>query len=264
MMQHNHSMDIPYLRVQLGLTQQQLADSLGISRSLVAMAETNRRSLPRKAMPLVLGMHRLAAKMPLRREINVKRGRAGTRVYNRVHRSSRLTSLRKAPIVLPNTVTEQRQHGPIKYATVQLGTRPFNVHLLNCLEDCEALLDNMLMQKERTAFQLQYLQMEAGLAEEKGRELTGRLTLLCALLRVGQQNVLKYPESPNRKKWEIKNAKLYYQKLLLEQQMEAFNAAAALQRERNINITEGRLQLLDRFIGTVRQRMEELHSFADF
>jgi len=52
------------VRVHIGLTQQQLANSLGISRSTLALAETGRRPMPVSAEPMLLEMRAIATAMP--------------------------------------------------------------------------------------------------------------------------------------------------------------------------------------------------------
>ena len=250
MIKNYSSTHIASIRVLLGITQQQLANSLGVSRSLVAMAETNKRALPSAALPLLKGMNQIAATIP--EPVNTRRTAYR---YNRVRHSTRTESLRGARVAA-STLATKWQPAMTSYNKPLQEQNNYSIGLLKTKGDCEQLLNSLLIQKAGRHHELQFLQLERETAAAKGTELSAQLLVVNALLEAGQRLVSTYPQSPAIKKWELRNAKYHYKKLLLEHKMENFTEASLLQRELRINITEKRLLETDRVIDAVSRQME--------
>jgi DNA-binding XRE family transcriptional regulator len=254
MIKDHSSPHIAAVRVLLGITQQQLANSLGVSRSLVAMAETNRRALPATALPLLKGMKQIAATIP---EPVYTRGSSRTaHRYNRVRHSARTNRFREVMVGTGNSTTKWQQPSMAAYNQPEPPHYNYSTALLKDRHNCQELLNNLLIQKAFGQQQLQYLCLERETAGTRSLELAGKLERVNALWQAGQQLVSQYPQSPAMKKWLLRNAEYHYKKLLLEHKMENFTAVALLQRELRINIMEKRLVETERVIDTVSRRME--------
>jgi len=257
-----HLPDIAGMRLLLGLTQQELANSAGISRSALALAETGRRPMPAVVQPLLRQMMVIAATMPdAGTSRRVKRpGKQPRRTNNRVCNSTRLYTVTKKRIVTaqPSTSTSCTRKAMTTYTSRSTPISNFSTHLLQSASDCRQLLDSSAIKKARLQGWLAYRQLEARAAVTRGQELSVQLTLVNTMLQVNQALIEKYPYAASKRKLEHRNAKLHCKRLVLEDRLEHFDAAAMLLREYNINVLVKQLELLEELISGVEKRKVEL------
>ncbi|RYY44409.1 MAG: XRE family transcriptional regulator, partial [Chitinophagaceae bacterium] len=86
-MKRNAPSAFAFMRIELGLTQQQLADDCGISREAVAMAERGHRPMPQRAADYLRQMAALTKQMPLPAQVYRRKRASVASVrapYNRV------------------------------------------------------------------------------------------------------------------------------------------------------------------------------------
>jgi len=245
-----------YVRVHIGLTQQQLANSLGISRS--TLAETGRRPMPASAEPMLLEMRAIAQAMPGPAGI-YKRNRKNNRVTNQ----ARLHTLTKKPFVTAQPVKSGSctQPAMTRYPSRANRTSAFSTHLLRHT-DCQTLLNELPIKQDRMRSQLAYLQLETRAAVNRGQELQAQLYCVHTMLQVNRELIEKYPFATGKRKWEHRNAKLHCRRLLLEDRLEHFDAPAMLLREYNINVMIKQLALLEQLVNAVEKRKTEFNPQA--
>jgi hypothetical protein len=238
------------LRLHLGLTQQQLADSLGMSRSALAMAETGRRPMPEFAEPLLRQMMTVAIKMPIPQFNNWR--------HNRVHPSARLHTHTKKSFVTRQSSIAASYTAPAltRYGSGNSSRPSFSVQLLESQAHCQQLIDSLSVKKERLRYQLQYLHLEATIAVKRGKEISAQLTYVNTMI---QSNLVIMEQFPTHKrKLEHRNAKLYCKKLLLEDRLEHFDAASMILREYTINVMVKQLEVLQHLIDSIENRKVDM------
>jgi len=252
------------MRVQLGLSQQQLANSLGISRSALALAETGRRPIPEAVQLLLRQMMEVAATMPATGAGNKRRckktGALPGRSNNRVRNAARLYTVTKKPFVTAQRSVPGCCKPPAmtRYASVSTSVSNFSTHLLQSPFDCRELLNTSAIKQSRMQGWLAYLELEARAAVIRGKELTAELLYVNTLLQLNQEQIEKYPLSPAKRKLEHRNAKLHCRRLILEDRLEHFDATAMVLREYNINVLVKQLELLEQLTSAVEKMKVEL------
>jgi hypothetical protein len=257
------------MRLKLGLTQQQLAISLGISRPALALAETGRRAIPERSQLLLRDMMLIAASMPhpadSGKERRIKKsGEPPRRTHNRVSNGSRLYTVTKKRFVTAQSSTSIICTRPAmtRHASGNASVRNFSTHLLQSPFDCRQLLDGSAIKKARLQGWLAYRQLEARAAVIRGQELTAELTYVNTMLQVNQEIIENYPHAAAKRKLEHRNAKLHCKRLVLEDRLEHFDAAAMVLREYNINVVVKQLELLEELIAAVEKRKGELEGMG--
>ena len=248
-----------YIRLQLGLTQQQLADNLGISRSALAMAETGRRAFPAFALPILQKMVPIANKMPApenngnRKRTLVKDGN------NRVNESSRLHSCCKKPFVTGQSSIAGSCSATARTKYTALATPvSFSTHLLQSHADCQNLVNRLFIKKDRLQGQLAYMQLEAATAVNRGKELAAELFVVNSIIPANLDIIAAFPLYPGKRKLEHRNAKLQCKKLQLEDRLAHFDAAAMVLREYTINVMIKQLEMLQQLIDAIQNRRKAL------
>jgi transcriptional regulator with XRE-family HTH domain len=256
---HAHNAGISSLRLQLGMTQQEFADSLGISRSLVGMAEIGVRSLPAATRPLLMGLHQLTGQLApvetgYRRER--RKGRSATaKRYNRVDKMARQ---RNMPLLqTAGTRQEDQSALPIdNSSTAKSYTAGINAILTR--DECLQMIQLQSVQKQVLQQQLQYRVQERETAGVKGQELASLLTYMSAMVDIEDRHMISLKVPLSQKNAAIRKAKFQHKKLLLERQLMRFNTSALLLRELKINIAEKQLSELREMLEALEQRMAEL------
>jgi len=102
--------------------------------------------------------------------------------------------------------------------------------------------------------QLDYLQLETRAAVTRGQELQAQLDYVNTMLQVNRELIEKFPFATGKRKREHRNAKLHCRRLVLEDRLEHFDAAAMLLREYNINVMVKQLALLEQLVNAVEKR----------
>jgi DNA-binding XRE family transcriptional regulator len=241
-----------YVRVHIGLTQQQLANSLGISRSTLALAETGRRPMPASAEPMLQDMLAIAKAMPAPSGVDKREGR-----NNRVSSQAALHTVGKKPFVTAQALssTLSKQGVMTRYPSRIKEGPAFSMHLLGNT-DCQDLLHECSIKQGRGQSQLAYLQLEARTAVTRGQELQAQLEYVTTMLQVNRDLIERFPFATGKRKLEHRNAKLHCRRLVLEDRLEHFDAPAMLLREYNINVMVQQLALLEQLITAVEKRKE--------
>jgi transcriptional regulator with XRE-family HTH domain len=261
---HDHNTAVGSIRVLLGLTQQELAESLCISRSLLSMVEIGKRSLPPLSQATLMKMDKTADKIPMEERDDVQhraaRSLSTRKVYNRVNRSVRRNLSFKAALAREAAAGEDVFTAPGVAADINAVSYDGGLALpgLDSREACIALSNMQMIQKETLEHQLQHMLLEREAALVKGRELGILLTLTVSMIDIRDEAIARLPPGRQQKNGIIKKAKLFYKKLLLERQLEGYDSSSILLREHRINIAEGHLRILKEYMDAVQRRMEAL------
>jgi transcriptional regulator with XRE-family HTH domain len=234
---HEAAAGFASLRLYLGLTQQEFADRLGISRSLLAMTETGKRSLPASAQKLLLGLHHATAHMPVPETgflLEKKRGRLSPngRVHNRLNKPEWQRDIARLPELTSGGNQDRAE--------------------------CAALIRMQVVQKETLQQQLQYMMQEREAALAKEQELAAQLNLTGSLIEIAGKRIIGYDSPLKKKNAEIGKAKLGHKKLLLERQLMRYNPPSILEREFRINVIERYIAVVAEILEALQQRMNEL------
>jgi transcriptional regulator with XRE-family HTH domain len=247
-----------YMRIELGITQQQLADMIGVSRSLVAMAERGTRSLPGSVLPQLKQLYGIANKVPYtpksarRQRPSVARQRPP---YNRIRFSTRTGRSGRVQIVTINNslpilsaqdlqMTAKRMTLRSNYdSKIQPSGSEASRELLVTLEQNQATLRCRLevMELDKTAARVKAIEVKAG------------LMVIKAILKAYRYNFKTYP--PQRKKWRKAIAVTYVKKLELQQRLEKYNKPSIVKRKTLIEQLEQQLHDQQQLAQVIQQSL---------
>jgi DNA-binding XRE family transcriptional regulator len=256
---HVHLSTTACVRVCLGLTQQQLADSLGISRSALAMAETGRRPMPGLALPIIREMMAIAKKMPAEAISGPSRmgiGKIAAGFNSRVRQASRLARFCKKPFVTGQSSLADHwtKTALAKYTQPDTAQPTFSTHLLQSDADCQQLISRLSVKRSIMGCQLEYLQLEAVTAIKRGKAIACELALVNTLIQANLEIIAAFPLTSTKRKLEHRNAKLYCKKLQLEDRLENFDSLTMVLREHTINTMVKQLEILEKLIAATEKR----------
>jgi transcriptional regulator with XRE-family HTH domain len=243
MLKHSPSA-LAFIRMDLGITQQELADTVGISRALVAMAERGTRRLPEKARDYLEKLRVIAVKYPPAARVSKKKrpSIASLRpLYNRVPfstRSGKNANVHIATIAGSLSVLSANE---LLLTADRLKEKLYNEgrKVATALDACHQLLLSLEQKSQLTARRMEMLAVENAAAPERAMELKVRLILLKVRLKQSRQIYKAYPVL--RKRYRARIAKLYVTKLYLEDKREKFNRPAVLKRKQLIADLQGEL-----------------------
>ena len=239
-----------YMRMHLGLTQQQLANSLGMSRSALAMAEAGLRPMPEFALPFLKEMATIVKKMPAPAITTIKRNL-------RVVKSARWHTLSRQPSVTGQSSTASSYRQALSnYTAGSTKVHSFSTNLLQSNVECQQLTSRFAVQQERIHYQLEYLQLEATQAINRGKEIKLQLGYVNTMIQCNLQIMDQLPA--RKRKLEHRNAKLYCKKLQLEDRLGHFDQVAMVSREYTINTMVRELEVLDKLIAAVEVGRTEI------
>ncbi|RYZ44876.1 MAG: helix-turn-helix domain-containing protein [Sphingobacteriales bacterium] len=243
-----------FLRVQLGITQQQLADEVGMSRSTISMGELGIRPMPARVTNYLLGVQELAqqnalperASAPQRHSVATKRA-----PYNRIRFSNRGASGAKRQISTLNRYKSILNDVEIRMVGEQLKQRWINGG--NSIGSAAAREELMIaLQHKQTLLQgqLNMAEQDKATAPEQARQIRANISLLKAQLKVSRQLYKQQPAM--RKKFRKRIASLYLKKLKAQEQLEKYNKSATKKIKQRIEELTAQLDA----VGKLREQIE--------
>lgn len=260
-MYKNRISGMAMVRVDLGITQQQLADTLGISRALVGMAERGTRRLPKRAMDYLHSLRRVAEQNPPTVVISRrKRPSVATRrpAYNRIPFSSRREKIAGSHIATLNNFKSVLSEAELRMVGENLKEYMLKTGKKQP-EAADACRQLLLMLEQKEAFTLcrvKMLELEKEAAPAKAREIKESLVVITARLKAYRQ---AYREHPGlRKGFRKKIAGLYLKKLTASGQLEKFNRPAMQRKKQEIAELKEFLDRVRKLSGQIEQRINHL------
>ena len=203
-----------FTRCRLGITQQQLANSLGISRSLLAMAETGKRKLPQSAMAYLQEMQVIAQQLPVPEPVTRRRvmGFVPLKEYNRIAPKTIrcAAALANHPAQEPAATLTWYKVSPVQ----QYNGNTAAAQQLHC--------------------RLQYLQLEKKNAGLLSILYDAQLKGFNIRIACREKLLEQYPTHRFKSKWLCKKKQLEQQQFLLQQKSCRCNAAAIIERDQLI------------------------------
>lgn len=218
---------ISFVRFKLGLTQQQFADTLGVSRSLIAMMETGKRQIPRFVMDIYLQLSDKAAAINPDAVIIIKRGRK--------------------PAQLPTSVVVTNYGSTADKS------------------DKDACIDVLQKKKRMLYYQHVALQFKKERMEEKAHLLSDQLIYVNAMLDNSRKLFDTLPAGRVRDKYELMAAFFYAKQIKLRQELKKIGPVAVLQTEYQMNVLERQMEVVGEFLdalenGTQMTRIGQIYT----
>jgi DNA-binding XRE family transcriptional regulator len=201
--------NVCFVRYKLGLSQQQLAESLGVSRSLIAMFETGKRKLPRAVNTIYLDMCRKAEVVNPEGVLTIKRGRkpAGQ------HFSS-VTNCKSADVIIKK----------------------------------EAFKAKLQQRQKNLGYQHIALQHKKEALQKRAMLISDQLFYVTTMQKVCSELVNKLPEGKVRDRYELLGATYNAKQIRLKQQYKKCSPVAILQTEFQINVLKSVASLTEKIV----------------
>jgi transcriptional regulator with XRE-family HTH domain len=259
-----------YARARLGITQQQLANSLGISRSQLAMAETGKRKLSGSAMDYLEKMHAIAKQLPMPELVTRRRvaGFAALKVYNRIAPKT----VRRLPVPAHKIVRQHSANNHPLTATPTNYTMLQHVNLTHykagAIQAKPGIANEpgLKAQQQQLRCRLQYLQLEQKNAARLSFLFTAYLKGFDIRIACREELLLQYPKYRSRNKWIGQKLFLAWKRSELKQKLLRYDDAAMEERDRVIERLAGELKRLEKTIDSMDSSavgMEKLLQFAE-
>lgn len=249
------------VRIELGITQQQLADTLGISRSLVAMAERGLRSLPERGRQYLDKLLDIARRMPPNPATTGLRRRTkdrGRPAYNRVKFSTRRNKAGDMLSVTIRDIEPLLSAGELHLTGQNLKNRLLKEGKKHTspADACRELLGALEHKGETLRTRIDYLEMDISAARIRREDLSASLFLIKAQLKADRKVAREHPSQ--RKKYRRKIALLYVKKLTLQQQLEKYNRPAMLKRREVITGLQCQLEEQRAIYERIGERLKQM------
>lgn len=247
------------VRIDLGITQQQLADTLGISRAALSMAERGTRHYPQRGLAYLDGLREIAMRIPQaaapprRQRPSVASKRP---LYNRIHFSSRNNKADKVHIATVRALEPVLSAGEIRAAGERLRDRLYNEgkRAATSQDGQRELLATLEQKTAITKCRLEVLELEKVAALGRATDIKANLTLITARLKAFRQIYKAYPDM--RKRYRRKIAVLYVKKLRCQEQLEKFNKPAIQKRKLQIEALQLELENQLGLAEHIKKRMD--------
>ncbi len=211
-------------RQMLGLSQQQMAELLGVSKSTIGMVETGQRKLPVAALLKVA-------------DLEVK-----------------LAAAQKQQELLRSEIKD-----PTIYSSLKTGIMNYTVSLIMTVPDCQALINIATTEKDTLAYRKLGLERQRMSATITSQEIESSLLAVTTELQALQSVYNSLPEGPAKVDTFNNIKRNEYKKFLLEQRKENYGVLALLQKEYDIASIDRSIVETDDFIGQLRARMDEIN-----
>lgn len=238
-----------YARLRFGINQQQLADILGVSRSLVTMMEQGKRKLPREAKAIYLRLCRKADELPSPAIMTIKRGRKPRGSSSNLFITSTvskyrpkkfdtrknwrrrrwLTDLQNKPMPSLETLTEKAKNDP----------------------GCTAFVDKLKEQKNRLLHSYALLEFKKELREQKHILLSARLEGINKMLEFMKPLEENLPDGRGKRRIGFLIALNSFRQMKLSKELKKWDVVELLKTELQMNCIKSQIGLTDEWIGAL-------------
>jgi transcriptional regulator with XRE-family HTH domain len=244
-----------YPRMQFGISQQQLADILGVSRSLVTMMEQGKRKLPRDVNNIYLRLCRKADELPSPAAMAIKRGRKPTGSnsdlffvplvsnYRRGNfdtriswkRSRHLTDLKNKPMPSLEAMAGEAKKEP----------------------GCTAFTDKLKEQKNRLSNFYKFLEFKKELRPLRHIEVSARLEGINKMLDFMKPLEEGLPDGRGKRRIKFLIAFNSYKQMKLSKELKKWDVPALLKTELQMNCIQSQVSLTDEWIAALNNTMQQ-------
>ncbi|RYY52254.1 MAG: XRE family transcriptional regulator, partial [Chitinophagaceae bacterium] len=217
------------IRVDLGISQQQLADSLGLPRSRISMAELGIRPLPQIARDYLHDLLQIARRLPKPASISRKRRPSVATqrpAYNRIAFSRRKAAPGKGHIDTSMPYQSVFSKEESRETAQRLKDR-FSYDRSYCPTSADACHELLIsLEQKRAVIQCQLDVLELDKAAAPQRAVAVKAKLIERKIKLKSYRQLCRENPALRKRYRSKIARLYLQKIQAEEEMEKFNRPA--------------------------------------
>jgi transcriptional regulator with XRE-family HTH domain len=252
-----------YARMRFGISQQQLADLLGVSRSLVTMMEQKKRKLPHEAKAIYLRLCQKADELPLPANMTIKRGRKPPGSGSNQFFPSFVSNYRMKKFDTKKSWKHRRR-------LLELQNQP--KPSLRTLADqakkepgCDAFTAKLKEQKNRLMHFYKLLDFKKEIREQKHIVLSARLAGINKALDYLESLEETWPYSRGKRKIEALIAFNSYKQLKLSEELKKWDVVELLKTEFQMNNIKNRVGLTDEMLamlenGTQMTRMRQMNA----
>ena len=238
-----------YARLRFGISQQQLAELLGVSRSLVTMMEQGKRKLPRDVNTIYLRLCRKADELPSLTTMTIKRGRkpGGTG---------------SNPVFMPTVSNYRTENFDTRKSRVRrrqwMGLENKALPSLEAMAArvkkeprCNSFIDKLQEQKNRLIHFYKLLEFKKEIREQIHTGLSARLDGINKMLDYTKPLEESLPEGRGKRRINVLIAFNSFRQLKLSKQLKKWDVPELLKTEFHMNCIKSQIGLTDEWIGAL-------------
>ena len=238
-----------YARLRFGISQQQLADLLGVSRSLITMMEQKKRNLPRDAKAIYLTLCEKADELPAPAIMSIKRGRKPKGSSSNLFFVPPVSNYRTE-----NFDTKKNRIKRRNLVTLENTPMPSLEAMADKVKKepgCNAFTDKLKEQKNRLMHFYTLLEFKKELRGQKHIELSARLEGMNKMLDAMKPLEKKLPDGRNKRRIKVLNAFNSVKQLKLSKELKKWDVVELLKTELQMNCIKSHIGLTDEWIGAL-------------
>lgn len=260
---------VSFARFKLGLTQQELADTLGVSRSLIAMVETGKRKWPPAAHTIYLALCNKAAAINPGEAIEIKKGRKPATAQTIQQTPSVVTNYRRYRWKRRRSMTgRSKNRARLAKAMRYPPPPPVSVDQLSPA-DKQKFMDMLERKKKGLGCRHAVLEFKKQMIREREQHLSFQLKYVTTMLELSNKLLHTLPPGKVRDRQELNAAVFTVKQIRLKQQLKKYDVVALLQTEFQMNMLKTEIGELEKYLaeinnGQALQPMQQMTNTAHY